>query len=135
MPPAPRRGRDVQRHRPFEDRILISSRGMVRALTKTAETDVAGSTNLDRFLSRLPKKYRGVATRPIRFIRTAGGIADGITPETVVVRRVCEALGISEEPQRRKLADMPEARTTIMVAHDASGRELADGAGHQEANP
>jgi len=45
------------------------------------------------------------------------------TRVAVVVRRVCEALGISEEPQRRKLRECAWARATIMVAHDASGRE------------
>lgn len=41
----------------------------------------------------------------------------------VVVKRVCEALGISDEPQRRKLHEAEWACTTIMVALDSRGRK------------
>lgn len=43
----------------------------------------------------------------------------------VVVRRVCENLGIDPEGQRQRLTDpqrSPWARTCVMQAHDASGR-------------
>lgn len=41
----------------------------------------------------------------------------------VVVRRVCEALGIAEQRQAAKLKSKAWACTTLMVAHDSSGRE------------
>lgn len=41
----------------------------------------------------------------------------------VVVKRVCEALGIDESGQRQKLADKPWACTELISAHDVSGRK------------
>jgi hypothetical protein len=40
----------------------------------------------------------------------------------VVVKRVCEALGIADQAQAAKLKGKPWACTTLIVAHDASGR-------------
>jgi hypothetical protein len=55
----------------------------VRALTAgSGDTDVASSTNLIRFLDRLPSKYSDLAARPVeRFVMPQGGTADGVTPE------------------------------------------------------
>jgi hypothetical protein len=41
----------------------------------------------------------------------------------VVVRRVCEALGVDDFTQGRKLKGKPWACTSMMLAHDSSGRE------------
>lgn len=41
----------------------------------------------------------------------------------VVVKRVCEALGVTEERQARKLKEKAWACTALMAAHDTSGRE------------
>jgi hypothetical protein len=41
----------------------------------------------------------------------------------VVARRVCEAIGLSADAQRRRLQAQPWARTTMTVVRDSAGRE------------
>lgn len=64
-------------------RILLSNRGAVRALT--GKSGAAERTSLGRFLERLPSDYANLAAPPdVRFIMPQGGIADGISPESLL---------------------------------------------------
>lgn len=64
-------------------------------------------------------------TNKLELVPFQGGAIEAVMHEGqpyVVLKRVCENLGIAEEPQQAKLKGMPWATTTIIVAVAADGR-------------
>ena len=58
-------------------------------------------------------------------LQAVSRMEDGKEKVWVVVRRVCEALGVDESGQRQKLAEKAWACTELISAHDATGRHQA----------
>lgn len=72
-----------------------------------------------------PLRLKGTAMQEIQTIRFDGDKLQTVREGEqvwVVLKRACEALGIAEQRQAEKLKELPWACTTLVVAHDSSGR-------------